>query len=99
MDEMSTQEQRPNELETVARFGVEMRKQMEAHANKGHWGQLTPAQVVTNIRQQIHEAEQALGDFTNGKVGADELLKKCVHGANYFMILADNAKVLPAVED
>lgn len=98
MDE--NQEQgRPDELQLVARMGVEMRRQMEAHRHMGHWAQLTPAQVVSKIREQIHEAEQALNDFQHGKVGPEVVLKKCVNGANYFTILADNVKVLPEGEE
>ena len=94
-----TQESRPNESEVVAKFSSVMLGKMVMNQEKGHWAQLTPSQVLSNIRQQLHETEQAVQDLEakNGKATLETVLSKCANGSNYFMILADNVGSLKKI--
>jgi len=92
MNELNVE--RPDEKATVALFAEQMTGQLINHRSKGDWHQLTVPQVLSKIREQVHEAEQAYNDMTHGKASEELVLRKCVNGANYFMILADHIGAL-----
>lgn len=83
-------------LDPISQLAQVMEEEIKAHAHKGPVEKmgLTQAQLLDNLRLQVHEFEQALLDFQNGKIPPVAVLKKAAGVGNYTAFLIDQAGVL-----
>lgn len=82
----------------VRTMAVMMETLLASHATKGSADdiKLTGGQCMENLRQQVHELDQAMIDFALGKVGHDVVLIKSANVNNYSMFCAQVCGALKA---
>lgn len=75
-------------------------ERIKANESKGGWAGLAAPQLFDQLRQHVHELEQAVNDLTSGKsanaVGLQAVAKGAADVANYAFIIADNQKAFEA---
>ena len=87
--------------ENVLILAKEMERELKAHASKGDHENLSlnELQCLDNLRQQVHELEQAMMDFQVGKVLPATVLRKAAGVSNYALFCVQVSGAIQALKE
>lgn len=101
MDEQAMKEMTERKYKVLVASQL-MEKRLEDNIAKGKWTVLTPAQLLTNLREQVHELENAVNDQASGKNEGPEsfllIARKGADVCNYAMFIMDATQSLKIAE-
>lgn len=76
----------------VDRFGKHMKSRLHANRSKGGWKGYSTRYLVTRLKEEVTELENALDATPRYK---DHITKEAADVANFAMMIADNEGILP----